>query len=194
MATMNEEILCRELKFNSGEVDEKKCVEFVLDTFKKSKKKEIVVVNIGTDRCTGDSYGPFLGSYMEENNCKISFYGTLEKPIHAKNLEKELRDIGITHTDAFIISVDAAVSVRKDVNKISLKNKPIKPGLGVGKDLISLGDMSITFISCESSLYSSINLGHVRLGMIYKAVKETFKIIRELENSFAEEYNLREIC
>ena len=55
------------------------------------QNRPIIFVCIGTDRSTGDSLGPLVGyklKYLSKNN--IYIYGTLENPIHAKNMVDSL--------------------------------------------------------------------------------------------------------
>lgn len=182
MATLEENILCKELNFKVDEVDVKKCSNFIISEFMKSKKEEIVVVNIGTDRCTGDSFAPFLGSYMEENKCNIPFYGTLENPIHSMNLKRELSKIKENHKSAFIIAVDASVTQNENkLEMIFIKNKPLQPGKGVGKELLNVGDLTLLYTVCTNSDFTFISLQNARLGLIYKAVKKALEIVNEVQ-------------
>ena len=61
------------------------------------KLQPIVIVCIGTDRSTGDSLGPLVGTLLSEKteNSSSSFhvYGTLDDPIHAMNLQEKLNEI-----------------------------------------------------------------------------------------------------
>lgn len=182
MATLEENILCKELNFNVSEVDVKKCSNFIISEFMKSKKEEIVVVNIGTDKCTGDSFAPFLGSCMEENKYNIPFYGTLENPIHAKNLKRELSKIKENHKSAFIIAVDSSVTSNENkVEMILIKNKPLQPGKGLNKELPNVGDLTLTYTVCTNSDFTFLSLQNARLGLIYKAVKKTLEIVNEVQ-------------
>ena len=59
-----------------------------------AQNRPIIFVCIGTDRSTGDSLGPLVGyklKYLSKNN--IYIYGTLENPIHAKNMVEVLAKI-----------------------------------------------------------------------------------------------------
>ena len=48
-----------------------------------------VLLCIGSDRVTGDSLGPMVGSALEERYKKsIPVFGTLKMPVHALNLEE----------------------------------------------------------------------------------------------------------
>ena len=53
------------------------------------KYNRIAVVCIGTDRSTGDSFGPLVGFML--SRCRIydfDVYGTIEEPVHAMNLKR----------------------------------------------------------------------------------------------------------
>src|SRR3954447_9090991 len=68
--------------------------------------RPIVIVCIGTDRSTGDSLGPLVGTLLEEKNPNSFYvYGTLEDPIHAVNLAEKLKEIKEKHFHPFIIGI-----------------------------------------------------------------------------------------
>jgi hypothetical protein len=46
---------------------------------------DVHFICIGTDRSSGDSLGPFVGTYLNEMGYK-NVYGTLDEPVHAMNL------------------------------------------------------------------------------------------------------------
>ena len=52
-----------------------------------------VVLCIGTDRVTGDSLGPLVGTFLHAygSDRYLSIYGTLDFPVHALNLEDACR-------------------------------------------------------------------------------------------------------
>ena len=59
------------------------------------------IVCIGTDRSTGDSLGPLVGTMLQEKTLShFHVYGTLEEPIHAVNLEEKINAIRSIHHDA----------------------------------------------------------------------------------------------
>jgi len=96
--------------------------------------KRIAVVGIGTDRSTGDSFGPLVGYMLSK--CKIydfDVYGTIVEPVHALNLKETMDKIDTSNT--LVIAVDASIGSIEHIGYIGLCNEPIKPGSGVGKDL-----------------------------------------------------------
>lgn len=50
-------------------------------------EEDTVIVCIGTPRIIGDSLGPLVGTYIEQQDKNIKVYGTIENPVHALNLE-----------------------------------------------------------------------------------------------------------
>lgn len=116
-----------------------------------STERDIVLVCIGSDRATGDCLGPIVGHKLKSYERflkKISFhlYGTLEKPIHAKNLEATINFIQLYHPDSLIIAVDASLGVMEHVGYITLSEGSLTPGVGVDKNLPAIGDICITGI------------------------------------------------
>lgn len=52
------------------------------------KSAGVVFLCIGTDRSTGDSLGPLIGYKLKEKRLeRVEVLGTLERPVHAMNLE-----------------------------------------------------------------------------------------------------------
>lgn len=194
MATQDKNILCKKIDFKVDNMDNDVIVKFIMDEFKKSNKKEIIVVNIGTDKCTGDSFAPFLGSYMEDNKFSIPFYGTLEEPIHALNIHKRIREIEDMHKNAFIIALDSSMSSSDKVGNITVRNKPVEAGASLDKDLPSVGDVSIIYnvVGLNSGF---VGLQNARLGFILKAVREVYKAFETLEDVYkgSEEYFIKAI-
>jgi putative sporulation protein YyaC len=111
----------------------------------KKVHQEIVMICIGTDRSSGDSLGPLVGSQLSSFE-GFHVYGTLEHPVHAKNLEKTIDTVNKHHPNAFIISIDACLGKMESIGEVRLKEGPLKPGEGVGTELPPVGDISITGI------------------------------------------------
>lgn len=134
--------------------------------------RPIVIVCIGTDRSTGDSLGPLVGSLLEEKNI-VSFnvYGTLDEPIHAVNLDERLKEIMIKHHDPYIIGIDACLGRMKNVGVIQVGDGPLKPGAGVNKELPAVGDIHITGIVNVSGFMEFFVLQNTRLNLVMKMAK-----------------------
>lgn len=134
---------------------------------KSGKKKELVLLCIGSDRATGDSLGPIIGyklSQLSYPNFKI--YGTLSEPVHAKNLESTLNKIHRNHKNAVIIAIDASLGTDKHLGFITLGEGALHPGIGVDKELPSVGDIFITGIVNISGILNNMLLQTTRLNIV----------------------------
>lgn len=132
----------------------------------------IVIVCIGTDRSTGDSLGPLVGTFLSEKiNNPFYVYGTLEEPIHAVNLHEKIDYINQNHPNAFIIAVDACLGKVKNIGTVQVCNGPLKPGAGVNKQLPEVGDVHITGIVNVSGFMEFFVLQNTRLSLVMKMAK-----------------------
>lgn len=113
----------------------------------KAFERPIIITCIGSDRSTGDSLGPIIGYKLSKLGfSNIYIYGSLKAPIHASNLEISLMQIKQSHENPYIIAIDASLGKKEHVGFITLGTGPLKPGLGVKKELPEVGDLHITGI------------------------------------------------
>jgi putative sporulation protein YyaC len=144
----------------------------LLSTIPSVSGRPIVIVCIGTDRSTGDSLGPLVGTLLEDKKLSAFYvYGTLDEPIHAVNLEDRLKEITAKHHNPFIIGIDACLGRLKNVGAIQVGNGPVKPGAGVNKDLPEVGDIHITGIVNVSGFMEFFVLQNTRLNLVMKMAK-----------------------
>ena len=131
-------------------------------------KKPPIIVCIGSDLVLGDSLGPLIGTFLRQKSKNHFVYGTLNEPVTAKEVNYAKKYLKEIHPKAITIAVDAAIGQPEDVGLIKVSNKPIKPGLGVNKNLNEIGDISIMGIVATKSIknYNLYNL--TRLNLIYK--------------------------
>ncbi len=113
---------------------------------RKAGSCHIVLVCIGSDRATGDCLGPIIGHKLKRFEDNFSVYGTLEKPVHAKNLGDALCFIKRYHPDSLVIAIDASLGTQEHIGFITLGEGCLYPGVGVEKDLPDVGDIFITGI------------------------------------------------
>lgn len=127
----------------------------------------IIIMCIGTDRSTGDSLGPLVGTMLEQKGALPFYvYGTLKNPIHAVNLEDRLKDIQQQHKHSFIIAVDACLGRVKNVGMVTVEKGSLKPGAAVNKNLPSVGDAHITGIVNVSGFMEFFVLQNTRLHLV----------------------------
>lgn len=138
----------------------------LFDIYKSNRT--IIFICIGTDRCTGDSLGPLIGYKLKNclnnlSNNNIFIYGSLESPIHSKNIIDIITRIKINFKNPYIIAIDSCLGRINNIGKVFVDNKPIFPGLAVNKDLPAVGDLSITGIVNISGNYEFLVLQNTRL-------------------------------
>lgn len=141
------------------------------------KYNRIAIVCIGTDRSTGDCYGPLVGFMLSK--CKIydfDVYGTIENPVHAMNLKETIKKIDTENT--LVIAVDASIGRIEHIAHIGLSNSAIKPGSGVGKDLPEVGDISFSGVVTMAGIMPQIMLQNTSLGLVYKMAEITANSIK----------------
>lgn len=133
--------------------------------------KDTVIVCIGTDKVIYDSLGPLVGTLLKEKNFKYPVYGTLDQPIHAMNTCENMNVIQNEMPNAKIIGIDACVGEYDQIGTIKIREAPISPGKGVGKELPLIGEMSIvgfTTNNCEYIFEGS----PIRLSLVYKMANQ----------------------
>lgn len=130
--------------------------------------KNIIILCIGTDRSTGDCLGPLVGEKLGKILYKpyAHIYGTLREPVHAKNLEEKIKTIYSIIDEPLIIAIDASLGKSENVGKINVFKGPLYPGAGVNKDLIPVGDISITGIVNISGFMEYMVLQSTRLSLV----------------------------
>ncbi len=124
--------------------------------------EDVFFICIGTDRSTGDSYGPLVGTMLVKAGYQ-NVIGTLDDPIHAVNLSEKLRELP---ADKTIIAIDASLGRIESVGIIELVHGPISPGAGVGKELPEVGDYSINAIVNIGGFMEYIVLQNTRLSFV----------------------------
>ncbi|MBB6454434.1 putative sporulation protein YyaC [Salirhabdus euzebyi] len=146
-----------------------------------NRDQEIIIVCIGTDRSTGDSLGPIVGSLLSEHHLpQFSIYGTLDSPVHAKNLEDRLEDIKQNHSNAFIIAIDACLGKQSSIGSIIAGVGSIKPGAAVQKQLPDVGDLYLSGVVNLSGYMEYFVLQNTRLSIVMNMAKQTSQALRFL--------------
>lgn len=135
------------------------------------EQQEVVVVCIGTDRVSGDSLGPLVGTFLKEECRYAKVYGTLHSPVHAQNLGETISLIRSLHPDAFVIAVDACLGKAINVEKIIFINRPLKPGTGVNKDLPEVGNVNIQGIVNIGGFLPQLVIQNTRMNIIYNMAR-----------------------
>lgn len=134
--------------------------------------EQVVAMCIGTDRSTGDALGPLVGTLLTENNPGISLVlGTLEKPVHASNLQEHIDGVYRHCRRPVIIAVDACLGRLDSVGSITVGRGPLRPGAGVNKALPQVGQVYITGVVNVGGFMEYFVLQNTRLSLVMKMAR-----------------------
>lgn len=145
--------------------------------YQEKRKKgylELVFLCIGTDRLTGDCFGPLVGTKLQErleqyNIFNISIYGTLKENICYTNIKEVLDKIATRHKHACIIVIDAALSTEENIGRIFVQKGRMPLGKGLGKAKIEVGDIGIKAVvgkNYKLANYNFSSLQHISLNVV----------------------------
>jgi putative sporulation protein YyaC len=133
------------------------------------QERPIAVMCIGTDRSTGDSLGPLVGDMLVKWKLPgVHVFGTLDNPVHAKNLEEVMISVSCHLPCAFMVAIDASLGILEHVGCISVGHGPLKPGAGLKKELPPVGDMHITGIVNTGGFMDFLVLQSTRLSTVMR--------------------------
>jgi putative sporulation protein YyaC len=136
----------------------------------------VVFVCIGTDRSSGDSLGPLVGTALQELGYP-HVIGTLESPCDASNLSMRLLEIPEQST---VIAIDACLGQPMSVGLFQVSNQPLIPGKSVGKVLPLVGDYTIAaIVNADGPKHYSI-LQTTSLNKVLKMSKEITDAVRKV--------------
>ncbi len=144
---------------------------------------DVVFLCIGTDRCTGDSLGPFVGTYLTRLGYK-NVVGTIDEPAHAINLTEKLAQLPIGKK---VIAIDATLGKLADVGSMSVYKGSIKPGGGVKRtDLPYVGDYCVTGV---------VNVGGCReMDVLHTTrLSGVMKMAQEITSSLVKVFPLKQV-
>jgi putative sporulation protein YyaC len=124
--------------------------------------EDVFFVCIGTDRSTGDSLGPLIGTMLEDLGYN-NIMGTIDAPLHAVNLVQRLQDAPINKQ---IIAIDACLGRVSDIGSAKIIKGSLRPGAGVGKELPAVGNYGIKGIVNVGGFQEYAVLQNTRLKVV----------------------------
>lgn len=155
----------------------------------KGKTAGVLFLCIGTDRSTGDSLGPLIGYKLKEMGLEhLEILGTLDRPVHAMNLDTYQTILKLRYPNHVVVAVDASVGNMEHIGYVTLGRGALKPGLGVSKELRSVGDIFITGIVGSCGNYDPLMLQSIRLSIVMRmadCISHSISLVEKLwENSY----------
>ncbi len=168
MSLWNQEIYYYNTKLDfEAEKLAKRLSRMLKEEKERKGKTGVVILCIGTDRSTGDSLGPLIGYKLKEmNTVNFTIFGTLDRPVHAMNLDEYVNSLQRFYRNDLVVAVDASVGHKEHIGYVTLGKGALKPGLGVSKELRAVGDIFITGIVGSCGNYDPLMLQSVRLSVV----------------------------
>ena len=107
----------------------------------------IIFLCIGTDRITGDTFGPLVGYKLDilfRDTNRINVIGNLSEPVCCNNIDSVLNNINEQFRNPFIVAIDSALSIVSDnIGRITVSEGGLCIGSGLDKNNVHIGDMNI---------------------------------------------------
>lgn len=98
---------------------------------------------IGSDRHILDCFGPLVGTMLNSAVPELDVFGTLDEPLHARNLVKEISDIKSHYPGRIEIAIDASLGDVSEIGIIKFKNESLLPGKAIFRSLPPVGRYSL---------------------------------------------------
>lgn len=119
---------------------------------------------IGTDRLTGDSFGPLVGSILAGLGLDVPVAGTLACPVHAEHIAARARELAERGCRP-LVAVDACVGSEPGVLEVA--RDALRPRFG---DLPAVGDICLKGTVLAHPRKKSVlsGLGSVRLWLVLR--------------------------
>lgn len=105
-------------------------------------KSELTFLCIGTDRSTGDSLGPWVGTMLTDKGFD-RVIGTLEKPCDADRLPEVITSL---RPGEIVVAIDACLGRPENVGRFVVSEGPLQPAKSVGRAFAPVGAYSIAAI------------------------------------------------
>lgn len=102
------------------------------------------------------TWGSFQGTIM----------GDLEAPVHAENLDAAA--VRLAGKDGLVLGVDACLGTRQEVGGVMVRAGPLRPGLGVKKKLLPIGDLYIAGVVNVGGFMEYMVLQNTRLSLVMR--------------------------
>lgn len=150
---------------------------FMRNIRQKHLSDNVTFLCIGTDRSTGDSLGPIVGTRLEEHGFPY-VVGSLQHPCDADNLVHRMNAIPKDHV---IIAIDACLGVPASVGSYIVSGKPLLPAQSVGGGLPEAGHYSIAAVVNVNGPKPYWTLGMTSL---YQVMQMADEIVRAAVEGF----------
>lgn len=118
---------------------------------------------IGSDLSTGDCFGPLTGTLLKNIGFQ-NVIGTLDDPVHAKNLEQRLAQIPKPN---YVVAVDATMGHYNTLGNLTFTKGSLQPGAAFKRELPPVGDGCVLFNAAPFGFANFLMLGCASLNKVW---------------------------
>ena len=102
-----------------------------------------VIVCVGTDKISGDSLGPMVGSMLRAAGVPCPVYGVEGTTVNGVNLDRYRDFLARCYADVPVIAVDAALGEPDEVGQIRYRRGGVCAGGALGRRSEGLGQLAV---------------------------------------------------
>ena len=129
--------------------------------------KKLVFLCVGTDKVTGDCLGPLCGQLLTKKyNIPSYVYGSLNFPVHAKNIKEVCEFIKKNHEDSKVVAIDSSLGSSANIGLIHFGKGPVKTGEAMRGESFEAGDYFVTAVVNSGSQTNNSSLFSTRLKVV----------------------------
>nr|WP_270165191.1 spore protease YyaC [Paenibacillus sp. SYP-B4298] len=138
------------------------------------QRGRILFLCIGTDRSTGDAFGPLIGSMLRRQGWP-HVIGTMEEPCDARMLE-QIEDR--LPQDKVVVAIDACLGKPGSVGMYLAAEGPLRPAQATGAIFPQLGNYSIAGVVNTIGPKPYMTLQTTSLHTVMNMAAETAELVR----------------
>ncbi len=150
-----------------------------LGSFLAHTNREPIFLCIGSDHHILDCMGPLTGTMLQALIPGVTVIGTLDAPLHARNMAQSLSGLEQTRIGRSVIAIDASVGNQNEIGLLQLRRGSLSPGKALAKTLPALGDYAMTGVVDVRANRSGVRTKHAGLGLIYNMAEVLSQSIAE---------------
>lgn len=140
--------------------------------------ERVLFLCIGSDRSTGDAFGPLVGTLLKERGWP-HVIGTLEEPCDAHKVEEAARRVMLMQEGWTVVAVDACLGKPQSVGGFIASAGPLQPGAATGRNLPAVGNMSIAGVVNIYGPKAYVMLQTTSLYLVMNMAKQAAEAIHE---------------
>ena len=144
----------------------------IKEIIKPIMSKNLIIIGIGTDLLTGDCLGPLVGQFVKEQTDLevLGYFGNLVTATNVAQVQASL------DKSKYALAIDSSISINSTeyVEDIVFRDRGLKPGSGIQRELPRTGTHSLTGVikvSREELSMDQLMNSNIRLGIVYSMAR-----------------------